>query len=137
MTYNLFLDDIRMAYDVADYILPIELRIMYRVEDWVIVRSYNKFLKYIKKNGLPNKISFDHDLADEHYAPKEIWKYPEKVRERISKGFKEKTGYDCAKWLVEYCQEKGLILPKYYCHSMNPVGKENILNLLDNFKNKY
>jgi hypothetical protein len=40
----------------------------------------------------------------------------------------EKTGYDCAKWLVEYCVEHGLKFPEYVVHSMNPVGKENILS---------
>ena len=59
-------------------------------------------------------ISFDHDLADEHYL------------KQNSQEFVEKIGYDCAKWLVEYCMDHYLDLPKFYCHSMNPVGKENI-----------
>ena len=46
---------------------------------------------------------------------------------------KEKTGYDCAKWLVEYCLDNDLSLPKYQVHSMNPVGKKNILDYLSNF----
>lgn len=40
-----------------------------------------------------------------------------------------RTGYDLAKKLVE----KG-IYGFYYVHSMNPVGKENICNLLDHYK---
>lgn len=67
-------------------------------------------------------ISFDHDLADEHY-----WK-------QNTGEFVEKTGYDCVKWLIEYCMDNDVDLPKFYCHSMNPVGKENIERLLKNFK---
>ena len=44
--------------------------------------------------------------------------------------FKEKTGYDCAKWLCDYCVENKLPLPEYFIHSMNPVGRENILSTL-------
>ena len=46
-----------------------------------IVRNYNDFLAYIKKNGLPNFISFDNDLGlDEN-------------------GFMAPDGYGAAKWL--------------------------------------
>ena len=48
----------------------------------------------------------------------------------------EKTGYDCAKWLVEYCIDNNKSLPKYAIQSANPVGKENINSLLMNF-NKF
>ncbi|WP_317041302.1 hypothetical protein [Chryseobacterium takakiae] len=30
--------------------------------------------------------------------------------------------------------DNGADLPESYCHSMNPVGKENIESLLKNFK---
>jgi len=76
------------------------------------VYSYEEFVKFIMENGLPDFISYDHDLGE------------------------GKTGYDCAKWLVEYCLENNLSLPEYDLHSQNPVGKENILYLLNNF-NKY
>jgi hypothetical protein len=48
--------------------------------------------------------------------------------------YKEKTGYHCAKWLVEYCLDKNLKLPDFQVHSMNPVGKANIQSYLDNFR---
>ena len=48
----------------------------------------------------------------------------------------EKTGYDCAKWLVEYCINNNKSLPKYAIQSANPVGRENINSLLTNF-NKF
>jgi hypothetical protein len=90
--------------------------------EWVIVRSYNQFVQVIKQKGLPSLISFDHDLSYED--------------EKKTKDFKEKNGYDCAKFLFEYCMSKNLELPKYYIHSLNVVGRENIFNLLNSF-NKF
>ncbi len=121
-SYFLFLDDIRDPVDVCLYFEPKKLHPLYENEQWEIVRSYDEFVNHITDNGLPACISFDHDLADEHY-------------QNMSGGdFKEKTGYECAKWLVEFLLEHNLELPVIYCHSMNPVGKENILNLFENFR---
>jgi hypothetical protein len=47
---------------------------------------------------------------------------------------KEKTGFDCAKWLVNYCLERNLDLPEYFIHTMNPIGAENIKSLFENYK---
>lgn len=114
----LFLDDIRYPIEAYHYTKQdIFLR-----NDWHIVRNFEQFTNRILKKGLPEMISFDHDLADEHYI-------------KDTNVFVEKTGYDCAKWLVEYCMDNYLDLPKFYCHSMNPVGKQNIESLLKNFKN--
>jgi len=88
----------------------------------VWVKSVDEFTKWIESNYFPSIISFDHDLADEHYIPDEGLTYT------------EKTGYDCAKWLIDYCIDNELELPVYYVHSMNPVGKDNILGLLNNFE---
>lgn len=74
------------------------------------VRSYAEFVTYITDSGLSDFISFDHDLG------------------------LEESGYDCAKWLVDYCLDNNFRLPKFDVHSQNPVGKENILSLLQNFK---
>ena len=49
----------------------------------------------------------------------------------------EKTGYSCAKWLIDFCIDKDLPLPEYFCHSLNPGGKENILSILKNYKCEY
>ena len=46
----------------------------------------------------------------------------------------EKTGLDCAKFLVEYCADENLPLPEYLAHSANPAGKENIEKFLENAK---
>ena len=76
------------------------------------VKSYEEFTQYINNNSLPDGICFDHDLGE------------------------EKTGYDCAKWLVNYCMNNNLQLPVYAIQSANPVGKENIDKLLTNFNNR-
>jgi hypothetical protein len=116
----LFLDDIRKPKDAYQYT---KQQVFIR-EDWYIVRNYQEFVERILENGLPDMISFDHDLADQHYLNPD------------SRDFIEKTGYDCAKWLIGYCIDYGLELPECYCHSMNPVGKQNIESLLNNFKKR-
>lgn len=131
--YNLFLDDIRDPKDCCHYMKPVQL---YWYTDFIIVRNYDAFVKLITErynNGsFPELVSFDHDLADEHYAPENVWhKYDEWAEE---KGFKEKTGYDCAKWLVDFCMENKLPLPNYIVHSMNVTGAKNITSYLENYK---
>lgn len=135
--YYLFLDDIREPYEAGNYMYPVDIRKEYRLNEWVVVRDYKSFVDYIAGNGLPYLISFDHDLADTHYTPEHLWDDYDKSKEwQESQVHQEKTGYDCAKWLVEYCLDNNLNLPLFYCHSMNPVGKDKILGLLNNKKNK-
>lgn len=133
-TYKLFLDDIRYPKDAYAYT---GMDMFWRY-DWIIVRNYEAFTEFIKdsyheNNAFPDMISFDHDLADEHYMPQNLW--GDDYNEWSTKmGFKEKTGMDCAKWLVDFCMDNEIRLCNYYCHSMNPTGRENIISLLDNFK---
>jgi len=47
--------------------------------------------------------------------------------------FITQSGFDCAKWLVNYCLDNGKPIPKFVVHSQNPVGKQNIESLLNNF----
>lgn len=131
----LFLDDYRNPLDCLKYmhtrIGPENL--IYSSKSWETVRHYPAFVEYIQKNGLPTVISFDHDLADGHY------------HENMQKGVlnyqgdsfnddMNKTGYHCAKWLVDYCLDNNKPLPRCIVHSMNPVGTENITGLLESFK---
>lgn len=116
--YNLFLDDIRnpnMAYSIVNDVRYNEL-------SWIIVRDYNEFVSTIIDRGMPSLISFDHDLDISHYG----WS-------KLAPDTEEKTGYDCAKWLVEYCMNNEYVLPDYLVHSMNPVGKKNIIGLFQSF----
>jgi len=127
MAYNLFLDDYRMPKDTFDYMgLPIYISV-----DWSIVRNYYAFVQIIEGKGIPDIISFDHDLADEHYDPQIVEGEP---YEKIYDMFDEKTGYHCAKWFIDYCIDNNKKLPaQIYIHSMNPAGSMNIKSLFDTY----
>lgn len=110
----LWLDDIRNPFE-NDWLVfsPIE-----QPFEVIWVKKYHEFVSWITENGLPDGICFDHDLSDIH----------------INKStYKEKTGYDAAKWLVEYCLDNKLKIPKWNIQSANPVGKDNINGLLMSF----
>jgi hypothetical protein len=77
----------------------------------VWAESYTDFIEYILCYDLPAAISFDYEL-----------------------GIKE-TGYDCAKWLVNYCVNHNKPLPIWSIHSADPMGRSNIDNFLWNHKN--
>jgi hypothetical protein len=129
-TYNIFLDDERFLKD-AFYLSGND---KYLELDWVIVRNYKEFVdlfvsKYSEKQ-IPNLISFDHDLSFEHYGIGAESGFKEFDYSKII----EKTGMDCAKWLVEFCMDKNITLPEFLVHSQNTCGRNNINGLLNNFK---
>lgn len=99
------------------------------------VKSYDEFVLYIKLQGLPDAICFDHDLSDEHYDISMY--YHDGSYDELYDKFKEKTGYDCAKFLIEYCMENKLKIPLYNIQSANPVGRKNIDQLLRNYIYKF
>ena len=116
--YSLFLDDIRLIRDIYHH--PTFL-------SWAPeVRHYDAFVAIITERGLPEYVSFDHDLADIHYK--------NLINGISNENCVEKTGYDCAKWLCDYCVERGLPFPDYAVHSFNPIGAENIRCYIENFK---
>lgn len=119
---NLFLDDERNPINVTWVPMP--------NVNWTIVRSFEEFKDAIRKNGLPELISFDHDLGDEAYQ--EAFKNNLKTFDYTK--VKEKTGYDCAIWLVNYCLDRRIPLPKYLVHTMNPIGGENITKLFESYQ---
>jgi hypothetical protein len=102
MKTKLYLDDLR---DLPD-------------ESYILARSYEEAVLYVKENGIPPFISFDHDLGvdeDEKLLP---------------------TGFDFAKWLVEMDMDNIYKFPEnfsFYVHSANPVGKANIESYLSNY----
>ena len=83
------------------------------------VKSYDEFVRYFKHNEMPYAISFDHDISSFE------------LTDDLDPN--EKTGLDCAKWIVDYCMNNAVRLPKYFVHSANPVGRENIQSYLDNY----
>jgi hypothetical protein len=129
--YNLFLDDVRKVEDVKWNVLKVgEFNpVSFPSTSWEIVRNYNEFVSMVEQKGVPSIVAFDHDLGEEHYAAlatdkrKHITAYDD---------FTEKTGYHCAKWLVDYCFQFNLNLPKeVYVHSMNPIGATKIRDLFE------
>lgn len=79
-----------------------------------IVRTYNAFVDYVQKNGLPDFISFDNDLGlDEN-------------------GQVAPDGYAAAKWLV-YKSGLNLVDLEFKVHSANPVAAKQIHGLLTNY----
>lgn len=122
MSYNLFLDDKRNPNDIWNHLKSPE----YAVYNWIIVKDYNSFIDTIQDNGIPLRISFDHNLSDEHILESNTKKIP-------YDSYKVKTGYDCALWLIEFCLDYEIPLPKYKVHAEKGIGKKNIENLLDNF----
>lgn len=122
--YKLFLDDERTVSDthVLNILCnPADAHIYSNPAEWVVVRTYHEFVSHIAKNGLPSVVSFDHDLGDFSGPNKE-----------------ERTGMDCAKYLVSICLDKPAEFPKWIVHSQNTVGAENIVKYMDNaFKHLY
>lgn len=113
MTWNLFIDDERLLSDVkwAAY----QIREKYRDEQWVIARNIDEVIELIHEKGMPSFISFDHDLGD-----------------------KTATGYDIAKLLIDWDIDEYYSFPdnfNFYVHSLNPIGKANIENLLKGYFN--
>ena len=117
----LFLDDIRYPDSFvnsnntpSNYLLSIASNIKKNdIISLYIIRTYDEFVLHISLFGLPDFISFDHDLGN------------------------DKDGYDCAKWLVEYCMNNDCDIPNYIVHSMNPIGKENIEKYLNCYHNSF
>ncbi len=97
----------------------------------VWVKSYKAFTNWILANGLPDAICFDHDLGRDEQNDKIAGGMSKRQAKQERRG--TPTGMDCAKWLVEYCLDKKLPLPKYNIQSANPAGKENIDGLLKSF----
>lgn len=133
----LFLDDERNPADVTWCDIP-------RTNNYAVVRNYDEFVTHIMSFGIPDFVSFDHDLADEHYAVMlkevEASKYTAFVDDDeggLTLTFNygsEKTGYDCAKWLVDFCVARDIKFPSYAVHSMNPIGRERIDNYIADAK---
>lgn len=101
---------------------------------WDVVRNYAEFTEYITRNGIPDFISFDHDLADEHiddYFKQKLqmgWQQPD------YDNYKEKTGLDCAMWLCKHAADTNQEIKVCSVHSHNPVGAVNIQSYINGFK---
>jgi hypothetical protein len=103
-------------------------------ENWKVVRNYDEFVSHIMLNGLENYevISLDHDLGEES-----MYEYYTNVKNNFTLNYdnivNEKTGMDCAKYLVAKSMEKGIPLPQIYIHSANPIGSANMMGYINNY----
>ena len=114
---SLYLDDVRTPVD----------------DSWTIVRSYDELIAHIRMNSLENYevISLDHDLGDSARS-----EYFNNVHPNYTLDYNnivEKTGMDCAKWLVAESMTKNVPLPQIYTHSANPIGSANIMGYINNY----
>ena len=122
--YNLFLDDVRVPTDVTWAAIP-------ENQHYSVVRNYEQFISLILARGVPKYVCYDHDLADCHYVD------GLKGGKINYNKYVEKTGYDCAKWLVDYCVRQNIKHPPYVVHSLNPVGKKNIESYIENYNKNF
>ena len=131
MSYHLFLDDNRNPADVTWVPMPIVR------PGWIIVRSYQEFVKAVEDRGLPKFIAFDHDLHYEHMKDYfAVCENEGQILDPLKLNYAKyvhKTGYHCAQFLTEYCLKTKTPLPDYVVHSMNHIGVRNITNWLQNF----
>jgi len=133
----LWLDDIRNPFD-KDFTPYVALYnpFLNQPHEIIWVKDYNEFVSYLQHAPkMPNAISFDHDLAPEHYTPQEYWdKFDESKAYQEKLKYTEKTGFDCAKFLVGFCELVKSKLPICIYHTANPVGKENMETYINNAK---
>lgn len=117
----IMLDDERHVWQITWVPLPHD-------QDWITVRSYDAFVAEITSNGLPDFITFDHDLGIESY----IRATGDQASHAAfhASADREMTGYDAALWLIDYCTNHALPLPECQVHSMNPIGRANIWAVL-------
>lgn len=125
----LFLDDERNPGDVTWCKLP--------SAQYAVVRNFDEFIRHVLTFGVPKFVAFDHDLADFHYQVmlgENSYTYDDGDLKKTFSYGTEKTGFDCAKWLVDFCEERHVKFPDYVVHSMNPVGRERIEHYIANAK---
>lgn len=99
MRYRLFVDDERYPAQ----------------EDWIIARSCEEAIAYVRELGMPTHVAFDHDLGG------------------------ALSGYDLALFLTNHALD-GNPFPddfSYSIHSMNPIGRMNIQGLMNSFLREY
>lgn len=93
-----------------------------------LVRNYAEFVDYLDKKGMPDLISFDHDLAMEHYPVGE-----NKAGQKLPYAtYREETGLHCARFIIE----NKLPLRHWAVHSSNVQGRINIERELRRYRRR-
>jgi hypothetical protein len=124
--HRIYLDDMRTPK-------PSDIRWFVSTPEWTVVRSYKEFVTKITEIGLENieLISLDHDLGDSA-----IKEWQTNVYHNYTLNYDnitEKTGMDCAKWLIEQWLD-GAPVCKVMVHSANAVGSANMMGWINNYK---
>lgn len=128
MKYKILLDDFRTPRMVFNYI-PNKI---YNEDDWVVVHNYSEFVGVVEEIGIENisLISWDHDLAFEHYGDTEAYNTGVINYDK----YNEKTGYHYVKWLCEKCLDDNVKLPECIYHTQNTIGIINMKMYVENFR---
>lgn len=81
--------------------------------EWIVIRNYFEFVNYIDENyNNIALVAFDHDI------------------DSFDESGMEWTGRDAARYLIDKCQDPdntGLNFPDFLVHSMNNIGRQNII----------
>lgn len=126
MSYNLFLDDTRTPKDVTWIDLP-------KVH-WEIAKSFSDFVFLIKTKGIPDLVSYDCDLCQEHYDNYFALRhtYPIHYHE-----FKTPCGIHCIEYLLRVCSVlKERPHPPYFIHTMNNYAGPFMDNLIKDYNKR-
>lgn len=127
---KLFLDDIRMPEDA--WIYPERVKMLEKSKTqscaWTIVRNYEDFCEFIDKFGIPEMVSFDHDLCEEHI--RYYFDFTSKNGYIDYSNIRTKTGKHCAEYFVEKWTEAGKPSTQVFVHSANRWGQVEIKKVL-------
>ena len=98
-SYKLFIDDERMPVNP---------------DEWIIVRTSDEAMNLVQRKGMPDFISFDHDLGGDDTSMKFVH------------------------WMIDaYLDNEIDVQPfEYVVHSQNPIGAQNIKGALTSFFKK-
>lgn len=103
---------------------------------WTVVRSYDEFVAKVIEIGFDNieLISLDHDLGDSAMVE---WHTNVATNFQLNyDNITEKTGMDCAKWLVDQWMG-GARVVEVKVHSANAIGAANIMGYVNNYRHVY
>lgn len=90
---KLYIDDVRCPPD----------------DGFVVLRTSEEALQYVREHGWPNFMSLDHDLGGDD------------------------TVMVFLRRLVDEIWDQKTLPPHYYVHSANPVGKQNIISFMNSW----
>ena len=82
--------------------------------EFIWVKNIEEFTNYIIENGVPEFVSFDFDLKNGRT----------KVDGPVP------NGGDCTQWLINYCKENNIKMPKCFAHTANKTQRPLLNGLL-------